>query len=82
VTDEVAASRGGVSAFRRGAAVVRAVLLGSPPAIGGAAILGVHVVSPYDYAQFNILHTLEAPSREFLGGTDQYGRDHDRRLGP
>jgi hypothetical protein len=44
VTAEIVPGRGGVAALRRGAVVARAVLVGSPTAMAGAAILGVHVV--------------------------------------
>jgi peptide/nickel transport system permease protein len=69
-------------------ALVRRVLVGSPTAIVGTALLAMHVglavfgpaLAPYHFAQFNMLHTLEAPSRAFPGGTDQYGRDQLSRV--
>jgi len=75
-------------ALRRAAGFARRVLLGSPTAVAGTALLGLHlglavagpVLAPYHFAQFNILHTLEAPSREFWGGTDQFGRDQLSRV--
>ena len=76
------------AAVRRGAAFVRRVLLGSPTAVVGTALLAVHLglallgptLAPNHYAQFNILHTLEPPSRAFWGGTDQFGRDQFSRV--
>ena len=76
------------AAVRRGAAFVRRVLLGSPTAVVGTALLAVHLglallgptLAPNHYAQFNILHTLEPPSRAFWGGTDQFGRDQLSRV--
>jgi peptide/nickel transport system permease protein len=54
-----------------------------PAAAVGGGLLGIHVLlallgptlAPYHYAELHILHTLEPPSRQFLGGTDQFGRD-------
>jgi peptide/nickel transport system permease protein len=54
----------------------------------GTALLALHVglavfgpaLAPYHFAQFNMLHTLEAPSRAVPGGTDQYGRDQLSRV--
>jgi peptide/nickel transport system permease protein len=76
------------AALRRGAAFARRVLLGSPTAVVGATLLAVHLglallgptLAPNHFAQFNILHTLEPPSRAFWGGTDQFGRDQLSRV--
>jgi peptide/nickel transport system permease protein len=69
-------------------AIARGVLFGSPTAMVGTGLLALHVglavfgpaLAPYPFAQFNILHTLEPPSRAFPGGTDQYGRDQLSRV--
>ena len=45
----------------------------------GLALLGP-TLAPYGFAQMQILHTLEPPSRAFLGGTDQFGRDQLSRV--
>jgi peptide/nickel transport system permease protein len=66
----------------------RARLLASPSAMAGTALLTLHFglalfgpgLAPYNFAQFNILHTLEAPSQAFPGGTDQFGRDQLSRV--
>jgi peptide/nickel transport system permease protein len=68
--------------------IARQVLLGSPTATVGTVLLALHlglalfgpVLAPHDFAQFNMLHTLEAPSHAFPGGTDQYGRDQLSRV--
>jgi len=71
-------------ALRRVAGAVR----GSKAATVGAAILAVHLVlavlgpalAPYPYTAFHMTHLLEAPSRQFLAGTDQFGRDQLSRV--
>jgi peptide/nickel transport system permease protein len=71
-----------------GVARARALLLGSPAAIAGIVLLTIHVglaifgpaLAPYHFAQFNVLHALEAPSRAFPVGTDQFGRDQLSRV--
>ena len=76
------------SAVRRWTTFARRVLLGSPAAVVGTALLAVHVglavfgpaLAPHHFAQFDILHTLEPPSRAFWGGTDQFGRDQLSRV--
>src|SRR5438046_2099886 len=87
VPAELAPGPGARAAIWRGAEVAWALLLGSPAAMVGALLLVIHLglavfgpaLAPYHFAQFNILHTLETPSRDFLGGTDQFGRDQLRR---
>jgi peptide/nickel transport system permease protein len=74
--------------FHRGAMFARRVLLGSPTAAVGTALLVIHVglavfgpaLAPRHFARFDILHTLEPPSRAFWGGTDQFGRDQLSRV--
>ena len=69
-------------------ALARALLLRSPTAVAGTVLLGIHLglalfgpaLAPTHFSQFNILHALEAPSRAFPGGTDQYGRDQLSRV--
>jgi peptide/nickel transport system permease protein len=73
---------------RRWTTFARRILLGSPAAAVGTVLLAIHVglavfgpaLAPHDFAQFDILHTLESPSREFWGGTDQFGRDQLSRV--
>jgi peptide/nickel transport system permease protein len=68
--------------------LARTVLLGSPGAAVGTALLAGHVglavfgpaLAPHGFAEFNILHTLEPPSWAFWGGTDQFGRDQLSRV--
>jgi peptide/nickel transport system permease protein len=75
-------------AGRRGATFARRVLVGSPTAAIGTALLAAHLglavlgpaLAPHHFAQFDILHTLEPPSWEFWGGTDQFGRDQLSRV--
>jgi peptide/nickel transport system permease protein len=75
-------------AFHRGAMFARRVLLGSPTAAVGTTLLAIHVglavfgpaLAPRHFARFDILHTLEPPSRAFWGGTDQFGRDQLSRV--
>src|SRR5579864_6525705 len=70
--------------LRRAAGAVR----GSKAATVGAVILAVHlllavagpVLAPYPYTAFHLTHMLEAPSRQFLSGTDQFGRDQLSRV--
>src|SRR5436309_3542303 len=88
VPAELAPGPGARAAIWRGAEVAWALLLGSPAAMVGALLLVIHLglavfgpaLAPYHFAQFNILHTLETPSRDFLGGTDQFGRDQLSRV--
>ena len=76
------------SAVRWWTTFARRVLLASPAAVVGTALLAVHVglavfgpaLAPHHFAQFDILHTLEPPSRAFWGGTDQFGRDQLSRV--
>jgi peptide/nickel transport system permease protein len=78
----------GTEAVRREMAFARQVLVGSPTAAIGTALLAAHVglavlgpaLAPHPFAQFDILHTLEPPSPEFWGGTDQFGRDQLSRV--
>jgi peptide/nickel transport system permease protein len=73
---------------RRWTTFARRVLLGSPAAAVGTALLAIHVglavfgpmLAPHHFAQFDILHTLEPPSRDFWAGTDQFGRDQLSRV--
>ena len=73
---------------QRGVRFARRVLLGSPTAAVGTTLLAVHLglalcgpgLAPHHFAQFDILHTLEAPSRAFWSGTDQFGRDQLSRV--
>lgn len=61
---------------------------GSKAATVGAALLMVHLVlavfgpalAPYPYTAFHLTHLLQAPSRDFLAGTDQFGRDQLSRV--
>jgi peptide/nickel transport system permease protein len=70
--------------LRRAAGAVR----GSKAATAGAVILAVHLIlavagpalAPYPYTAFHLTHLLEAPSRQFLSGTDQFGRDQLSRV--
>ena len=63
-------------------------VLGSKAATAGAAILGVHLVlavfgpalARYPYTAFHMTHLLEAPSAQFVAGTDQFGRDQLSRV--
>ncbi len=81
-------TRWAASAVRRWTTFARRVLLGSPAAAVGTALLATHVglavfgpaLAPHHFAQFDILHTLEPPSRGFWGGTDQFGRDQLSRV--
>src|ERR1700737_5542969 len=60
----------------------------SKAAMFGAGLLTVHLIlavfgpgmGPYPYAAFHLGHMLEAPSRQFLAGTDQFGRDQLSRV--
>jgi peptide/nickel transport system permease protein len=68
--------------------VDRSVLRRSPAVLLGAVLLLLHVglallgptLAPYGYAQMQVLHALEPPSRAFLAGTDQFGRDQLSRV--
>jgi len=65
-----------------------AIVGASPAATAGALFLAVHIglallgpaLAPYPYTEFHIAHGLEPPSRQFLGGTDQFGRDQLSRV--
>ncbi len=54
----------------------------------GSLLLAVHaalalfgpVLASYNYAAFHAVHALEPPSRVFLGGTDEFGRDQLSRV--
>jgi peptide/nickel transport system permease protein len=75
-------------AIRRPAHRLAALARRFPAATVGAGLLLVHVglavvgptLAPYPYAELHILHTLERPSRQFPGGTDQFGRDQLSRV--
>lgn len=66
----------------------RSVARRSPAVLLGALLLLLHLglallgptLAPYGYAQMQVLHTLEPPSRAFLAGTDQFGRDQLSRV--
>src|SRR5437867_11340099 len=83
VPAELAPGPGARAAIWRGAEVAWALLLGSPAAMVGALLLVMHrgravfgpALAAYHFAQMNILHTLETPSRDVVGGTDPFGRD-------
>jgi peptide/nickel transport system permease protein len=65
-----------------------AALRRQPAVALGAALLALHVglallgptLAPHGFAEMQMLHTLEAPSRAFLAGTDQFGRDNLSRV--
>lgn len=54
----------------------------------GSALLALHLglalvgpsMAPNHYSKFHVQHALEPPSRQFLGGTDQFGRDQLSRV--
>ena len=66
----------------------RSVVRPSPAILFGALLLLLHLglallgpmLAPYGFAQMQVLHTLEPPSRAFLAGTDQFGRDQLSRV--
>jgi peptide/nickel transport system permease protein len=81
------ASRDARPARRPGIAVA-ALVRRSPAILLGALLLALHLglallgptLAPYGFAQMQVLHTLEPPSRTFLAGTDQFGRDQLSRV--
>jgi peptide/nickel transport system permease protein len=68
--------------------VSQSVVRRSPAVLLGALLLLFHLglallgptLAPYGFAQMQVLHTLEPPSRAFLAGTDQFGRDQLSRV--
>jgi peptide/nickel transport system permease protein len=60
----------------------------SPLAMFGLAIISLliivaifaDVIAPYSYSKQNLAHMFETPSRQFLLGTDEFGRDILSRL--
>ena len=73
---------------RRPGVEVTALLRRSPAFLLGTLLLAMHLglallgptLAPYGFAQMQVLHTLEPPSRVFLAGTDQFGRDQLSRV--
>src|SRR5579863_4472372 len=65
-----------------------ALVSASRAATIGSILLAVHAglalfgpsLAPYQFAAFHTEHVLEPPSRLFLGGTDQFGRDQLSRV--
>ena len=86
VVNQVRAERFG--GIRHGARIAAAVVTASPAAAVGSVLLALHVglvilgpiLAPYHYSEFHIPHSLTPPSRQFLGGTDQFGRDQLSRV--
>lgn len=68
---------------RKGFGEVMHRLRKSPMAMAGLVILGIifflaifaDLIAPFPFAKQNLMHAFEAPSAQFLLGTDEFGRD-------